>query len=85
MGLGADDVAGKEFSRTLQDAEKLSYMELEAAVVGLRQQLDASLMSASLKPVYRKKLDELGKKAATEKKAAAQARGPCSSSYHRHF
>jgi len=64
--------AGKEFARSLDGASKLAYTELEPAVVGLRQQLDSSLMSASLKPVYRKRLDDLGKKAAAERKAVAQ-------------
>ena len=64
--------AGKEFARSLDNSANLAYTELEPKVVGLRQELDASLMSASLKPVFRKRLDDLGKKAAAEKKAIAQ-------------
>ncbi len=46
---------------------------LEARVVELRKELDGALVSASLKPVLRKQIDDLGKRAAAEKKQAAQA------------
>lgn len=37
------------------------------------QELDSTTLSASLKPVLRKTLDTLGKRAAAEKRAALQA------------
>lgn len=46
---------------------------LEARVVELRKELEGAVVSASLKPVLRKRVDDLGKRAAAEKKQAAQA------------
>lgn len=66
--------AGVALTAQVQAAEEgLKGEALESKVVELRQALDGVLLSASLKPRLRKRIDDLGKKAAAEKKAAAQA------------
>jgi len=66
--------AGLALSARVKAAEEGGKGEgLEGKVVELRQALDGVLLSASLKPKLRKRIDDLGKKAAAEKKAAAQA------------
>jgi hypothetical protein len=44
----------------------------DADVAGLRQRLEAVGMSASLKPVLRRRLDDLGKAVAAKRKADTQ-------------
>ena len=53
-------------------AESLKGDELQARVQGLRQELEGTVLSASLKPLLRKRVDDLGKRAAAEKRAAGQ-------------
>ncbi|GAB5036141.1 alanine-trna ligase [Nannochloropsis oceanica] len=66
--------AGAALSAQVKAAEEgPKGVELEGKVVELRQALDGVLLSASLKPRLRKRIDDLGKKAAAERKAAAQA------------
>ena len=66
--------AGAALSAQVKAAEEGMKGEgLEDKVVELRKALDGMLLSASLKPRLRKRIDDLGKKAAAEKKAAAQA------------
>ncbi len=66
--------AGADLEKQVGAAESgLKGAALEAKVVELRLALDEAVLSASLKPLLRKRIDELGKKAAAEKRAAAQA------------
>jgi len=65
--------AGKALEARVRAAEEGLPGALEQAVVDLRQALEGTVLSASRKPPLRKRIDELGKKAAAEKRAVAQA------------
>lgn len=70
--LAAKQAGVALLARVKAAEEGLKGEGLEGKVVELRQALDGVLLSASLKPKLRKRIDDLGKNAAAEKKAAAQ-------------
>jgi alanyl-tRNA synthetase len=65
--------AALEAAVAAAEAGSLQAEALEGRVVELRKELDGALVSASLKPRLRRRIDDLGKRAAAERKQAAQA------------
>lgn len=65
--------AGRAVEKAVGAAEALEGEALEQRVVALRQELEATQLSAALKPLLRRRVDELGKRAAAQRKAAGQA------------